>query len=147
MEKKKEALVSQSAVCDFFCLKCAVTLSHWPSSWANQRAVRCEIGRARRLPGKCLGGGNERRTTQRDREGWRGGRRAELGGMLMLHWMDLTLVTGLRLLLIQSIFRANLAQLSSLTKLFWLLPHYHKAPSLSLYYSWLILCRSPTVPI
>lgn len=34
--------------------------------------------------------------------------------------------------LIQPIFRANLPQLSSLTKLFWLLPHYHKTPSLPL---------------
>lgn len=99
---------------------------------SQSRAVRCEIGRARSLPGKCLGGGTERRTTQRDREGWRGEWRVELGRMLMLHWMDLMLVTGPRLFLIQSIFRANLAQLSSLTKLFWLLPHYHKAPSLSL---------------
>lgn len=67
----------------------------------------------------------------RGMEGWEGygvGRNANVtvDGFNAGHWPPFPSF------LIQPIFRANLPQLSSLTKLFWLLPHYHNAPSLSL---------------
>lgn len=113
--------------------RCTVTVT---MPQANQRAVRCEIGRARSLPGKCLDGGNERHTTtETERDGGAGGK----GGVGRNANVTVTVerfnaghCPPLPSFLIQPIFRANLPQLSSLTKLFWLLPRYHKAPSLSL---------------
>lgn len=100
---------------------------------SQSKAVRCEIGRARSLPGKCLLGGmkDAQPEGQRGMEGWREGgvvRNANVtvDGLKAGHWPPLPFF------LIQPIIRANRPHLSSLTKLFGLLPHYHEAPSLPL---------------
>lgn len=64
-KKKKKKSGKRGACFPQCCVRLLLNaLSHWPRSWAHQRAVRCEIGQARSLPGKCLDGGNERHTTR-----------------------------------------------------------------------------------